>query len=691
MIQRQWLKRWLPEILLCALAGAVAFYVFHAIKPAAAFSAYMTRDLDRAKAVLEGTPIFFGPELSGGGHLPGGFFYYVLAPALALPGGWHNVFLMMAFLTAAAAVMLWHWLKRDYDWTVAVVGLYAILDSLGVRAGLRYFGNPSLLPLFMVFALLALAGLFSGTVQNRRRMTTWLGLALGLGLQLHMTMLLIVPPAIVLQALAPRLKLQRFTWREVWPGLLLFALLLLPWTVWEVSRSYGHSFGQPVVEFASGTESLEDAESIDSRTFLQQLGKGLLSYVQSFPVFAPLILLLLLPFHTQLSSKPRLPYETARKQALFYGLCFLCGTAVTLHMDRARYFILPALSFVLLLPMLYEMARTKITAAVIAAGVLCMAVLGYRLFVGFRPTTNSPPLSIAEHTAIAEMVYKNTGWTFDEARKRLYYFNSHPGQTMRYIYEEHRQHAPEPAPLADPPDGYILATFVKRIPGDFIKSPAEYVQKNIEPSIAAGIKEGAIMFDKPRMLSKRSFAMAYKVKDKLRYPPFFQNRSEEYNTRQAEVITQLQRKAQEDPGKTRVAVFNSCGDKRSSCTIALAAEGENLRDPSKPMRIQILGVPLALPARRMSPDWNQVLEEPFAEIHCGKVKEKFALATLIGLPQKLGSQWDHEALLAPFERHIQASKCRGQIEAITLGFARTSGANLKRRIDLPGEAETLTW
>src|SRR4051812_7452942 len=42
-------------------------------------SVFQARDLDRASLLTHGQFIFFGPEVTGGGNLPGPFYYVLLA------------------------------------------------------------------------------------------------------------------------------------------------------------------------------------------------------------------------------------------------------------------------------------------------------------------------------------------------------------------------------------------------------------------------------------------------------------------------------------------------------------------------------------------------------------------------------------------------------------------------------------
>ena len=91
--RRSWahLEIWL-EFILVALA---AFLLFQPLWATARFTDFQARDLSRAEALLRGAWIFYGPVTTGGGNLPGGFYYSILALPLAMGLGWQGAFWLM--------------------------------------------------------------------------------------------------------------------------------------------------------------------------------------------------------------------------------------------------------------------------------------------------------------------------------------------------------------------------------------------------------------------------------------------------------------------------------------------------------------------------------------------------------------------------------------------------------------------
>src|SRR5437763_652159 len=77
------------------------FYRFHN------FSIYQARDIQRALDLLNGHWIWYGPDLSGGGTLPGPFYYWLLALPLLIFGNWESLIWLNLTLASAAAVGFW--------------------------------------------------------------------------------------------------------------------------------------------------------------------------------------------------------------------------------------------------------------------------------------------------------------------------------------------------------------------------------------------------------------------------------------------------------------------------------------------------------------------------------------------------------------------------------------------------------
>lgn len=209
-------------------------------------SIFQSRDLLRAQAVAAGQFAFFGPETSGGGFLPGGFYYDLISVPLRLGLGWVGVWRQMLVLFAAAMGLLWTYLRRKFGVRCASLCVGLCLASIHVVSTLRTFVNPSFLPIFTVAILLCFIEVFSSPRPVSR--TTWvawllLSLFIPLAMQIHFTAVLFFLAAVLLQVLAPQLGLGRLPRRLVVSGAAVFVITLSPHFVWLTAKKMGHPFG----------------------------------------------------------------------------------------------------------------------------------------------------------------------------------------------------------------------------------------------------------------------------------------------------------------------------------------------------------------------------------------------------------------------------------------------------------------
>ena len=147
-------------------------------------SVFSERDISRAKAWLEGSFYWPGPELSGGSNLPGPFFYFLLFPAILMGDNTYS------------QVVLWTILWFSLTYTLAFFFLQKIVshkESLLVflitfiasRHVIAYSSmlNPEFAVMFHVLALITLY------YWREKRNSLYLyltGLIIALGIQIHL-------------------------------------------------------------------------------------------------------------------------------------------------------------------------------------------------------------------------------------------------------------------------------------------------------------------------------------------------------------------------------------------------------------------------------------------------------------------------------------------------------------------------
>mgnify|MGYP001602885281 FL=1 len=150
-----------------ALFGFAFLFFYGLVASDVSPDIYQARDLDRAAGLLNGHFIWYGPELSGGGHLPGPFYYWLLAIPLALGRSWASALTFNCMLSAAAATALFDVFERRVSSFAGLLAYVLFLNSIVIVATAHAFWNPSFLFLFQV---LIVAALWSDQALSRFRL-----------------------------------------------------------------------------------------------------------------------------------------------------------------------------------------------------------------------------------------------------------------------------------------------------------------------------------------------------------------------------------------------------------------------------------------------------------------------------------------------------------------------------------------
>lgn len=112
------------------------------------FTIFQERDLERARQMAKGEWIFFGPELSGGGHLPGAFYYYINAIPIWLGFDWEGAWVLNLLVAALTFALVWWGFRKFLSVESAFVGCVSLICMPQFIKTFVYFQNFSMLPFF---------------------------------------------------------------------------------------------------------------------------------------------------------------------------------------------------------------------------------------------------------------------------------------------------------------------------------------------------------------------------------------------------------------------------------------------------------------------------------------------------------------------------------------------------------------
>jgi hypothetical protein len=203
------------------------------------FYAFQTRDLNRAFELLNGNSIFYGPEMTGGGNLPGPLYYFLLVPALIFGNAWEHAWLEMVLLAAFAAVAAWWYLRTNGFRLGALLACTMLALAVYTQHFFSIFINPSYQFFLLIPALILICRAFDPAHSEIMRGRSFVAAALvtGLSLQLHFSMAFLIPAMFTLQVFYKKLAVPQIPSRYV--GLAIGALPLasLPYLIWLVLQN----------------------------------------------------------------------------------------------------------------------------------------------------------------------------------------------------------------------------------------------------------------------------------------------------------------------------------------------------------------------------------------------------------------------------------------------------------------------
>ena len=244
----------------CILVALASFLLFQPLWAAARSTEFQARDLSRAAELLRGAWIFYGPETTGGGNLPGGFYYAILAVPLALGLGWQGAFWLMILGISASSVMIWYYFRNRFSRTVAIAATAFLFSSNMYLRALKSFQNPSFVPIFATLSLILILQIFTADPARKGKASgkwLWVCLLMALGIQLHFTMVSLFLAAIFLQFFSKQLKLYALSLKDFTLGVLIYFLTLSPHFIWLLAKRGGVQLGvDPAIAVGSGANSI---------------------------------------------------------------------------------------------------------------------------------------------------------------------------------------------------------------------------------------------------------------------------------------------------------------------------------------------------------------------------------------------------------------------------------------------------
>lgn len=282
-------------IFLCLCAGGT--FLFYSTKGFATLYIYQERDLERSFQILNKHFVWHGPELTGGGFLPGNLYYLLLSSFLAINRDLISCWYGMLAMASLGGAGVWLFLNRRFGSTVGILWILNYFGSPFNFIVLSYFWNPSFSIPFILAALCAIIETFAfcGSLWS-------LMLAFTLSVwtvQLHLTGLILVGLLLLLHLSARRFGLKELSNRNFYTALLLSLLWFLPYVIFRFY--YMRDRYQATTNENGGTNSInfllhEIIKSWISQFNIHGVTSGFFELGLNMWIFVPISLLLYHPF-----------------------------------------------------------------------------------------------------------------------------------------------------------------------------------------------------------------------------------------------------------------------------------------------------------------------------------------------------------------------------------------------------------
>lgn len=667
---------------------------------------FFERDLMRSRGPWDIAQFFSGPELSGNGHLPGSFYYVLLRFIDFLGFDWRGSYYLCLAATSFIIALLWQYLRKNMGNIPSLLFLFLILSSSAIYAAIECPLNSSWTIFFAALALLIY--LKKASHPSISTPFSWyLGVfALGFGLHFHFTLSVLIVPLLIFPFIN-KLNIKQ--------TVLSIISFLLPSIPYFIQRLANQTMSAPAEESALGyilriayQLGVKGTAPIYEQYFgISNAGIFLNLFAHLF-VLITIITFIKKKSHGKTDSSfnvllslwtfaliPALIPIVAGMYLRYGGvLCVVnsvfCAWSLSWWMKtyRFKFFLKPvAIAFVILnLIFFLSIEPSAINWSFISLIGFLLFFLGIiqsftrsnrflfqvfmaiqlTLFAHFAGTTGERATLAVKNFAINSIdlekiytnIYRTTGWSTDEARKRLYFVNLFYELGFLELYRTVSHQSMISVSNTTKPDGFFI--YRKETPdSDLVNS------KNLNPSLAEGIRSGSIVISSVGTFGNAFELISYRVKDLSKHPPYFQNIGDPYGSKEIEFIRTL-KKSTADSKTLAYGIFNPCVSNVNFCSVAISASSPDLTNHKNKIHVQIASQLLAQPSPSVYAHHLLRIHYPYIEFLCPEGQKKIRLSESQGNnPQSIFNGLD---MLTPFERIITSPCLSSPVRGLVFGF-----------------------
>lgn len=697
------------------------------------FFIFQSRDIERAKNFLNGHFIFFGPEMTGGGYLPGPLYYLILSAAFFIKSGWKSAWLAQLFFCFSTAIIGFQFFYKRFS-SVTMGLLWILLFSLApfTFRFLQLFLNVSPM-LFFVFGsiIMLVQSHQSNTYRDRKKYLSICCFLIGLGIQLHFSIIFLFLAVITLQFFAQRFGLQGLKTKDFFISCFWFILPMIPFFIWLTLVKIGLTQSETTIANAKGADAFKSVPyiakfSLDGpRSLLFETWFKNFFFAIPFPLFFILIARLIeknkpttrrnlfvplyiclafafIPFIDWFFSPQAMRYtmpfyaivilltllyfkETLESPLQLKTFNFTGGFCATLsfiafgnYIDyfEKKFFLLIFLSTVLAIVAVPIFIKQKTSPKKVFGLIIFVALAFNQKLISnaglltIQKSVTMPSQSHWEH--YWKIISSRTGWSYSEAQKRIYYINHHMEQDPRIILGEMEpsiEKLTAPGPL---PHGFFISSMYLQSGNTRLVDPKEWIiNQNIQSEVKKGINNGWIKLGKN--LSKKYLVVPYWVLNQEKMPPYFHNVGEGYELSADDLA--LQKITKDGTAKLSENEFlfkwNESSDMHPFCSTGAIVKILK-KEKGALINVKIVGGALSQVSPWVSPGWTQAWLSPYIKVKCATETKLFEIASSVGFNRLYSNDPTTPVLLGnnSFIGPFERSfdmNCGTKIEKISIG------------------------
>lgn len=656
------------------------------------FFIFQERDIARARLLLEGKWIFFGPEMTGGSHLPGPLYYFFLSCALFFKSNWESAWWMQYFFAFLASLFVAIHFRKSSKVIMAFSIVFFATASF-TSWFLQIFLNVSFLLPFVTASLTLICSAFDGD-NIKKRNSSFLGacFVIGMGCQFHLSILSLLASIFFLQVFSKKIGVKSLSSKIFFSGLFFFLLPSAPYVIWLVCRNNGIHFGQEIFYSEDRSEPLGIGFLLIGN-YLKAMAFEKFFYIGIFKKIIFTIPLTLLPLLMTAYGKFSLnkptkiilicllfsfpPYfnwyvshQAVRYTMPFY-ICVLYLSIILidetlLSKKRSEFFLKIAIPFQLVLwfflgKINFELKNKLYIFSNIFLLGFCYLLINFIFFkknneksvmifsvllilsINYSQRLMTPKISYSARSGegfmanysdwkkIGLAIQESTAWPYGKLKERIYFVGHHVHHAPGLFFKNFKKENVSQTSTINP-DGFIVSNRFgvngKKKEADFIKW---LMQQYLHKDIFQALRENKLKLGKN--LSSSSLVVPYWVLSQTKLPSHFHNFAEGYSYSTDDLNLE---KIHGPEGILRLAPneylfkWNECPWQSPFCSTGAFLKIIKKSHDEVTIHLKIVGNTMSQISKWIGQNWTQAWINPYLKITCSKKTKTFLISSSIG-------------------------------------------------------------